>query len=434
MRVVDVIVRKRDGQTLTRDELDFVVSGVIGGDIPDYQLSALLMAIFLRGLSPDETAWLTEAMARSGRRTDLAFLPGAKVGKHSTGGVGDKTSIVVVPIVAECGVTVLKSSGRGLGHTGGTIDKLEAIPGFTTALDAERMQHLLRDHGCAFVGQSAELAPADKKLYALRDVTGTVDSIPLIASSIMSKKIAEGSDALVLDVKVGDGAFMKNEEDARALAASMIAIGRRVGLTTEAVLTSMDEPLGRTIGNALEIRESVDTLRGAGPPDLERLCVTLAARMLRLGGAASSVERCEELARDALSSGRALERFGRVVDQQGGDARIVGDPDRLPRARRVETVLADRSGYIQRMRADGIGQASVLLGAGRERIDAAVDPAAGIVLLARRGDLVHAGDPVAELHAGVAGDVTAAHDRFVASVVVGEEPPAGARLVLGVLQ
>ena len=434
MRVVDIIVRKRDGQTLTRDEMDFVVSGIIGGDIPDYQLSALLMAIFLRGLSADETAWLTEAMARSGGRVDLSFLSGAKVGKHSTGGVGDKTSLVVVPLVAACGVTVLKSSGRGLGHTGGTIDKLESIPGFTTVLDAERVRGLLRDLRCAFVGQTAELAPADKKLYALRDVTGTVDSIPLIASSIMSKKIAEGADALVLDVKVGSGAFMKTEEDARLLAGSMIAIGRRVGLRTEAVLTGMDVPLGRTVGNALEIRECVDTLKGAGPADLEALCLTLAGRMLRLGGAASSVERCEAMAREALSSGRAFERFGCVVERQGGDARILDDPGRLPRARRIEIVAAGRAGYIQRMRADGVGQASVLLGAGRDRIDAAIDPAAGIVLLARPGDRVAAGDAIAELHAGTTGDVAAARARFTASVVIGDAPLPDQPIVLGVMQ
>jgi pyrimidine-nucleoside phosphorylase len=433
MRVVDIIVRKRDGQTLTRDEMDFVVSGIIGGDIPDYQLSALLMAIFLKGLSDDETAWLTEAMARSGGRVDLSFLPGAKVGKHSTGGVGDKTSLVVVPLVAACGVTVLKSSGRGLGHTGGTIDKLESIPGFTTVLDAERVRGLLRDLRCAFVGQTAELAPADKKLYALRDVTGTVDSIPLIASSIMSKKIAEGADALVLDVKVGSGAFMKTEEDARLLAGSMIAIGRRVGLRTEAVLTGMDVPLGRTVGNALEIRECVDTLKGAGPADLEALCLTLAGRMLRLGGAASSVERCEAMAREALSSGRALERFGRVVERQGGDARILDDPGRLPRARRIEIVAAGRPGYIQQIRADGVGQASVLLGAGRDRIDAAIDPAAGIVLLARPGDRVAAGDAIAELHAGTTGDVAAARARFTASVVIGDAPLPDEPIVLGVM-
>jgi pyrimidine-nucleoside phosphorylase len=434
MRAVDIIVRKREGQALTRAEIDFVVSGVIGGDVPDYQLSALLMAMFLKGLTADETAWLTEAMAASGGRIDLSFLPGAKVGKHSTGGVGDKTSIVVVPIVAECGVTVLKSSGRGLGHTGGTLDKLESIPGFRTTLEAGVVREMLRDLQCVFIGQTATLAPADKKLYALRDVTGTVDSVPLIASSIMSKKIAEGSDALVLDVKVGAGAFMKTAMDARSLAETMIAIGRRVGLRTEAVLTAMDAPLGRAVGNALEIRECVETLEGRGPADLEALCLVLAARMLHLGGAAPSPDAAGDLARAALASGRALERFRNVVERQGGDPRIVEDTHRLPASPVVETVVAGRAGFIREMRADDVGAASVLLGAGRDRVDAVVDPAAGILLRARVGDRVAAGEPIAELHLGAGGRVAEARARFTQGVVIGDDAPAGQPLVLDVIR
>jgi pyrimidine-nucleoside phosphorylase len=434
MRAVDIIVRKREGQALTRAEIDFVVSGVIGGDVPDYQLSALLMAMFLKGLTADETAWLTEAMAASGGRIDLSFLPGAKVGKHSTGGVGDKTSIVVVPIVAECGVTVLKSSGRGLGHTGGTLDKLESIPGFRTTLEAGVVREMLRDLQCVFIGQTATLAPADKKLYALRDVTGTVDSVPLIASSIMSKKIAEGSDALVLDVKVGAGAFMKTAMDARSLAETMIAIGRRVGLRTEAVLTAMDAPLGRAVGNALEIRECVETLEGRGPADLEALCLVLAARMLHLGGAAPSPDAAGDLARAALASGRALERFRNVVERQGGDPRIVEDTHRLPASPVVETVVAGRAGFIREMRADDVGAASVLLGAGRDRVDAVVDPAAGILLRARVGDRVAAGEPIAELHLGAGGRVAEARARFTQGVVIGDDAPAGQPMVLDVIR
>ena len=434
MRAVDIIVRKREGQALTRAEIDFVVSGVIGGDVPDYQLSALLMAMFLRGLTADETAWLTEAMAASGGRIDLSFLPGAKVGKHSTGGVGDKTSIVVVPIVAECGVTVLKSSGRGLGHTGGTLDKLESIPGFRTTLEAAVVREMLRDLQCVFIGQTPELAPADKKLYALRDVTGTIDSVPLIASSIMSKKIAEGSDALVLDVKVGAGAFMKTAVEARSLAETMIAIGRRVGLRTEAVLTAMDAPLGRAVGNALEIRECIETLEGRGPEDLEALCLVLAARMLHLGGAAPSPDAAGDLARAALASGRALERFRKVVERQGGDPRVVEDTHRLPASPVVETVMAGRAGFIREMRADDVGAASVLLGAGRDRVDAAVDPAAGILLRARVGDRVAAGEPIAELHVGAGGRVAEARARLTQGVVIGDDAPAGQPLVLDVIR
>jgi pyrimidine-nucleoside phosphorylase len=432
MRAVDVIVRKRDGHALDPAELGFIVHGVIGGTIPDYQLSALLMAMFLRGLTPDETVSLTEAMAASGRRIDLSFLPGIKVGKHSTGGVGDKTSIVVVPAVAACGVPVMKSSGRALGHTGGTLDKLESIPGFETALDSESLRGILQDLHCAFVGQTADIAPADKKLYALRDVTGTIESVPLIASSIMSKKICEGSDALVLDVKVGAGAFMKTVEEARPLARTMVSIGQRVGLRTEALLTDMEAPLGRAVGNALEIRESVDALKGEGPPDLQAICVALAARMLHLGGGAPTLAAAEQRVHEAFRSGAALERFRAVVERQGGDPRVVDDPRRLPHARRIELIEAARSGFVREIRADGVGLASVVLGAGRDRADEEVDPAAGVWLRVARGDGVEAGDVLAELHAGRNGDVEYARRLVGSAVIIGDAPPPPVVPVLAV--
>jgi pyrimidine-nucleoside phosphorylase len=434
MRVVDIIVRKRDGHTLTRGEIEFVIAGVIGGEVPDYQLSALLMAMFLRGLAADETVWLTEAMAASGRRMDLSFLSGPKVGKHSTGGVGDKTSLVVVPIVASCGVTVLKSSGRGLGHTGGTLDKLEAIPGFDIAPRADALRAQLLELQCAFIGQTADLAPADKRLYALRDVTGTVEHVSLIASSIMSKKIAEGSEALVLDVKTGAGAFMKTIDDARALAGCMVAIGTRVGMKVEALVTSMETPLGRTVGNALEVRECLDTLKGHGPPDLKELCVTLSARMLHLGGAAASPAAAESMAREALADGRALDRFRRVVERQGGDPGAIEDPRSLPRASQIETVLADRSGYVRELRADAVGLTSLLLGAGRDRLDAAVDHAAGVVLRAKPGDPVKSGDAIAELHAGAGARVGEATARLLSGLVIGDTPPVVSPLVREVVR
>jgi pyrimidine-nucleoside phosphorylase len=434
MRILDVIARKRDGAALTRAEVAFFVSGVTAGTLPDYQIAALLMAMLLKGLDADETAWLTEEMVASGRRADLSAIPGVKAGKHSTGGVGDKTSIVVVPLVAACGVVVPKSSGRGLGHTGGTIDKLEAIPGFRVSLERDAFVACLRELGCAFIGQTADIAPADKKLYALRDVTGTVESRPLIASSIMSKKIAEGTDVLVLDVKVGRGAFMKREADARALADTMVAIGARVGLRTEALLTAMDAPLGRAVGNALEVAECIDTLSGRGPSDLEALSLALAARMLRLAGAVPSIAAGEARAREALASGAALERFRRVVERQGGDPAIVDDRSRLPSAARRELVAAERSGFVSRMDAALVGRASMALGAGRERLDDPIDPGAGLLLHVKPGDRVTAGDPLVELHIGRHGRSEEARALLSAGLAVGDAPPSPAPLILGAVE
>jgi pyrimidine-nucleoside phosphorylase len=432
MRMVDVIVRKRDGGTLSREDIDFVVAGLTSGTIPDYQVAALLMAMLLRGLSADETAWLTEAMTASGGRVDLSAIPGTKVGKHSTGGVGDKTSIVVAPLVAACGVVVPKSSGRALGHTGGTIDKLESIPGFRVSLTRDEFVAALAEIGCAFVGQTGEIAPADKKLYALRDVTGTIDSVPLIASSIMSKKVAEGTDALLLDVKVGRGAFMKSEAQARELAGAMVGIGARVGLRTEALLTAMDAPIGRAVGNALEIVECLETLHGRGPADLEELCLELAARMVVLVTGRTRHE-AGALVGQALRSGAALGVFRRVVERQGGDPRVIDDYARLPRARRLEPWVAERDGFVTGLDALRVGRASMALGAGRDRVDAAIDPGAGIVLRVKPGDRVTRGQVLADLHVGASARVDDAARWLREAAEIGDEPPPPLPLVLGAL-
>ena len=400
MRVVDLILRKREGGLLTRTEIGWLVAGITDGSIPEYQTAALLMAIVFRGLDSDETAWLTDAMVRSGQRVDLSSLPGVKVGKHSTGGVGDKMSLVVVPIVAACGALVPKSSGRALGHSGGTIDKLEAIPGFRIDMPMAECLAVLGELGCVFVGQTADLAPADKKLYALRDVTGTIESVPLIASSIMSKKIAEGADALILDVKVGRGAFMKTTDDARRLAGAMVEIGRRVGLPTRAVLTAMDAPLGRAVGNALEVIESIETLKGRGPADVTELSVTLASQMLVVAGVAADETSARARVSEAIATGAALDKFRAVIARQGGDASVVDDYSRLASAAVREDVTAGRSGFIVGIDAERIGRASMLLGAGRERLDTPIDYGAGILMRASVGEEVAAGQIVAELRIG----------------------------------
>jgi pyrimidine-nucleoside phosphorylase len=398
VRAVDIIRAKRDGEALSRDAIDAFIRGITDGSWADYQASALLMAIVLRGMSADETAWLTDAMVRSGRRVDLSSIAGVKVGKHSTGGVGDKVSIVLAPVAAACGVVVPKMSGRGLGHTGGTLDKLESIPGFRIALSLDEFIAVLGDVGCALISQTKDIAPADKRLYALRDVTATIESIPLISASVMSKKIAEGSNAVVLDVKCGSGAFMKHKDDALALARSLVSIGNANGVRTEAFVTNMETPLGAAVGNALEVAECVETLRGGGPPDLQAIVVRLATRMLQLGGQATSDQDAETRVRDALSSGKAFERFERMVVRQGGDARVLHDRGRLPQAANRRNVNAERDGIITALDAELVGRASVLLGAGRDRADAAIDLAAGIKVVRKPGDRVRTGDPVLELH------------------------------------
>src|SRR3954465_10282296 len=346
MRAVDIIMKKRDGGALDRAEISFFVDGVTSGALPDYQASALLMAILLRGMTRDETAWLTSAMVDSGVRVALRDIPGPKVDKHSTGGVGDKTSLVIAPVAAACGLQVPMMSGRGLGHTGGTLDKLEAIPGFRVNLSLEEMKAALKRTGCAMIGQTAQIAPADKKLYALRDVTGTVESIPLISASIMSKKIAEGIDALVLDVKTGSGAFMKTEADSRRLAQSLVSIGHASGVKTEAVITAREAPLGRAVGNALEVIECLEVLKGRGPQDLVEVSIELTARMLVLGKAASERADADRGVRQAIATGAGLDRFRRIVEAQGGDPRIVDDYSRLPAAAERQVVTAPRAGYL----------------------------------------------------------------------------------------
>jgi pyrimidine-nucleoside phosphorylase len=394
MRTVDVIRRKRDGGTLRRREIQHFVAGVTDGTIPDYQAAALLMAIVLRGMSADETAQLTDAMVQSGVRVEFDGQFGIPVDKHSTGGVGDKTSLILAPLAIACGAAVPMMSGRGLGHTGGTLDKLESIPGFRTALSLEEFRAAVAAVGGALIGQTAEIAPADRRLYALRDVTGTVESIPLISASIMSKKIAEGIGALVLDVKTGGGAFMKTLDDARRLAQSLVAIGNASGVRTEAVVTRMDAPLGLEVGNANEVIESIETLKGKGPADLERLSVLLAARMLVLAGVADSQDAAEHSVRRSLASGTGVEAFRRIIEHQGGDARVIDDYGRLPQAPDEYRVAAPRSGTVTNLDAEAVGRAAVALGAGRGTLDDVVDHGVGITIVAPPGTVVSAGEPV----------------------------------------
>ena len=426
MQFVDVIARKRDGEALSRDAIDLFVDGVVGGTIPDYQASALLMAIVLRGMTDDETAWLTDAMVRSGDRVDLSDLPGIKVGKHSTGGVGDKVSIVLAPVAAACGVTVPKMSGRGLGHTGGTLDKLESIPGFRIGLSIDEFKRNLRDIGACIIGQTATLVPADKILYALRDVTATVESIPLIASSIMSKKIAEGSNALVLDVKCGDGAFMKDPAKARALAEAMVAIGTRAGVRTEAFLTDMDAPLGRCVGNTLEIEECIDTLRNEAAEDLTEVVVRLAARMTILAGLETDADAARTRAIAAITSGRALEVFARMVERQGGNPKVVDDYALMPQAPHRQPLDAWREGYVTRISAGAIGRASHALGAGRTHVGDPVDHAVGVEMQVLRGHHVSQGQPLLLFYHRDGHGLGTAEALCRQGIEISDEPVAGA--------
>jgi pyrimidine-nucleoside phosphorylase len=428
---VDIIVSKRDGRALSRDQIRSFVSGVTDGTFPDYQASALLMAIVVRGMSAEETAWLTDAMVHSGIRVDLSGIPGVKVDKHSTGGVGDKASLVLAPLAAACGVPVPMMSGRGLGHTGGTLDKLEAIPGFRVNLSLEEMKAVLARTGCAMLGQTAQIAPADKKLYALRDVTGTVESIPLISASIMSKKIAEGIGALVIDVKTGSGAFMKTEADSRRLAESLVSIGNASGVRTEAIITAMDAPLGCAVGNALEVIECIEVLKGRGPADLVEVSLELAERMLVLGKVASDRPDAKRRVAEARASGAGLERFRRIIEGQGGDPRIVDDYGRLPHAPVRHEVTADCGGYVARLDAELVGRASVVLGAGRDRVEDSIDPAVGIMVRARVGDRVSVGDPVLELHYRDRARLDAALALLARAVTIGDDRPTDRRRLVG---
>jgi pyrimidine-nucleoside phosphorylase len=431
VRAVDIIINKRDSRALSRDEIRFFVDGVTDGTLPDYQASSLLMAILLRGMTADETAWLTDAMVHSGVRLDLRDIPGAKVDKHSTGGVGDKTSLILAPLAAACGVPVPMMSGRGLGHTGGTLDKLESIPGFRVNLTLDEMKAALRKTGCAMIGQTAQIAPADKKLYALRDVTGTVESIPLISASIMSKKIAEGIDALVLDVKTGSGAFMKTEADSRRLAESLVSIGNASGVRTEAIITAMDAPLGVAVGNALEVIECIDVLKGHGPQDLIDVSIELTARMLVLGKVANDRADGEQKSRDAIASGAGLQRLQQIIEAQGGDPRVVDDYTRLPSVPGRHLVKATRGGFITAVDAELVGRASVSLGAGRDRVEDSVDFAVGIIVHAKPGDQVVAGDLLLELHVRDTAKLDAALALAGRAVTIDDAAPPPRRLIVG---
>lgn len=430
MRAVDVIIRKRNRQTLTVEEIEAFVAGVTTGAWPDYQTSALLMAIMLNGMDAGETWNLTHAMLRSGRQVDLSDIPGPKVSKHSTGGVGDKVSILLAPLAAACGVVMPKISGRGLAHTGGTLDKLESIPGFRVDLSLDEFKGVLRTVGACIIGQTASLVPADKKIYGLRDVTATVESIPLVSASIMSKKLAEGASALVLDVKCGNGAVMKDLRSARALADSMVAIGRKAGLPTDAIITSMDAPLGIAVGNALEVVECIETLKGGGSDDLREVVRRLAIRMLMLGGVADSEAQADAAVSAALSSGRALERLGRMIEAQGGDPRVVDDYSRLPHVSGRVALTADRAGYVTRIRAGDVGVASHLLGAGRTRVEGAIDHGVGILLRTRVGIRVSSGETLLELchRDGLGVDRAMALCR--AAVDIGDAPPTVSSTIL----
>ncbi|MFI5179531.1 MAG: thymidine phosphorylase [Vicinamibacterales bacterium] len=434
MRAVDLIRQKRDGGALAETDVRAFIEGVTDGSWPDYQIAALLMAVVLRGMTLDEAAVLTDAMVRSGRRLDLSEFGGTPVDKHSTGGVGDKTSLVLAPLAAACGALVPMMSGRGLGHTGGTLDKLEAIPGFRTRLSLDEMRRVLRATRCVLIGQTDEIAPADRRLYALRDVTGTVESIPLICASILSKKIAEGIGALVLDVKVGRGAFMKTEADARALAEWLCGIATRNGVRTEALLTAMDAPLGRAVGNANEVIESIETLKGRGPKDLEALSVRLAARMLVGAGVVRGDAEAEARVRAALASGAGVEAFRAIVAAQGGDPGVIDDYGRLPSCRHTEPWKAARAGMVAAMDAELVGRAAVTLGAGRDRADAAVNPAVGIEIIAPIGTAVRAGDAVLVIACDDATRVAAARALLDRAVEIRDEAPAPRPLVLGTVK
>ncbi|GGA27951.1 pyrimidine-nucleoside phosphorylase [Paenibacillus physcomitrellae] len=399
MRMVDLIEKKRDGGELLTEEINYIIEGYTRGEIPDYQVSALAMAIFFQDMNERERADLTMAMVHSGDVIDLSAIEGVKVDKHSTGGVGDTTTLVLAPLVAALDIPVAKMSGRGLGHTGGTIDKLESIPGFHTEISTEEFADLVNRFKIAVVGQSGNLTPADKKLYALRDVTATVNSIPLIASSIMSKKIAAGSDAIVLDVKTGSGAFMKTAEDAAELAQAMVRIGNNVGRKTMAVISDMSQPLGRAIGNALEVQEAIDALKGQGPEDLEELCLALGRQMVYLAGKAASLEEAEEKLREAIRSGAALEKFKQFIANQGGDPSVVDHPEKLPQAAFKIEVPAKENGVVAEIIADGIGTAAMWLGAGRATKESEIDLAVGLMLNKKIGDAVKAGESLVTIHA-----------------------------------
>ena len=428
MRMYDLIEKKKQGRSLTGQELDWMIAGFTEGAIPDYQMAAFLMAVCFQGMSEQETTAMTLAMARSGEIADLSAIPGIKVDKHSTGGVGDKTTLIAAPMAAACGIPIAKMSGRGLGFTGGTVDKLESIPGYRTALPEEEFFDIVNEVGISLIGQSGELAVADKKIYALRDVTATVDSLPLIASSIMSKKIAAGADAILLDVKTGSGAFMKTEQDALALAQTMVDIGSGAGKRTAALITDMNQPLGRTAGNAIEVAEAVETLRGNGPADLTELCIQLAGNMLWLADKGELPD-CLAMAKATLADGSAFQKLRAMVQRQGGDVSYLDHPEQLPCAP-AYAVQAEQDGFVAAMQTEEIGAVAGMLGAGRERKEDKVDPAAGIRFVKKIGEPVQRGETLAFLYTNRPDQVAQASERYRDAVRISSAPPSGRRLIL----
>jgi pyrimidine-nucleoside phosphorylase len=434
MRAVDIIIKKRDGEILTREEIDFFVQGFTRGEIRDYQVAAWAMAILLNGMNEQETTDLTLAMAHSGEVLDLSGVVEIAVDKHSTGGVGDKTTLVAEPLVAACGLPVGKMSGRGLGFSGGTLDKMESIPGYRTDLSTEEFITQLKENGLVLTGQSGDLAPADGKLYSLRDVTGTVPSIPLIASSVMSKKIAGGAQAILLDVKVGLGAFMETVEEARKLAELMVAIGRLSGRKVTGLLSDMNQPLGEAVGNALEVREAIDTLHGGGPADFREHCLVVASHMLVIGKKANGFDQARQMAENALSQGLAWQSFRKLVTTQGGDVSYVDNPDKLPKAAVVEVIPAERAGWLARVHARIIGETSVELGAGRARKEDSIDHAVGMIVHHKVGDHIRAGDPLYTVHARNREDAARAKSRLLQALTWSDRPVEPLVLFYGVVE
>lgn len=431
MIITEIIEKKRDGQVLKPEEIDFMINGLVNGEVADYQMTSFMMAVCCRGMNETETAALTKAMINSGDTIDLSDVPGIKVDKHSTGGVGDTTTLVVAPLVAACGGTVAKMSGRGLAHSGGTLDKLESVPGVCVEQPLERFKQIVRNIGLCVIGQSANLDPADKKMYALRDVSGTVKSIPLIASSIMSKKLASGTDAIVLDVKTGNGAFMEKIEEAVELASEMVAIGKNMNKRTVALITDMSRPLGMAVGNGLEMREAIQVLRGEVPMDdqLVRVCFALAGNMLKLSGLAESVENAVPKLQAAIKSGAALNKLREMIERLGGDTSYIDEPDKLVNTRRIVPVLAPRSGYIGVMNAKQIGLASLLIGAGREHVSDTIDPAVGILMHKRYGDKVSCGEAFASMYVNDERNLAQALDMLVSAVEISPSQPPEMKLI-----
>jgi pyrimidine-nucleoside phosphorylase len=434
MRAYDIIYKKREGQKLNNKELEFLIKGYVNGEIPDYQISAWAMAVFFQGMDAEETAKLTLLMAESGDMIDLSPIQGIKVDKHSTGGVGDTTTLILAPLVASAGIPVAKMSGRGLGHTGGTIDKLESIPNFNTSLSRDKFFNNVNQHGVAVVGQTGNLTPADKKLYALRDVTATVESIPLIASSIMSKKLAGGADAIVLDVKTGNGAFMKDFAEAKKLAEAMVAIGKKVGRDTAAYITDMNQPLGNAVGNALEVKEAIKTLRGEGPEDLTELCIELGSAMLQLSGKIEDLEKGRKILRENLKNGKALAKFSEMITAQGGNAEVVDDLDLLPTAADTVEVKAEKGGYISEIKALDIGLAAMILGAGRENKESEIDLVVGLELKKKTTDQINKGETLAVLHYNDSKNLTEAKKKLLEAFTITEKKDKKNKLIYEIIK